>query len=93
MGDEVERPELRGRLRIERHHPARNAEVAAGEADEDLALPRDRGGDEIFAVLRIGDLAAPELSAGPGIIGEQAAIAGAAKQHSVPEGGAAIGVR
>ena len=66
-------------------------EVAARIADEDQAVPGDRGRRHRLAMFRVRDSRFPHPLASLEVIGQHSPVLGAAKQHAVQVGGASVG--
>src|SRR5258706_11294042 len=78
-------------LGVERIHPtAALVAIAAGIADEDEAIPRDRRRRYGFALLPVGDSLLPKLFSPRCVIGEDAAILRPAEQAPIQVSRAAV---
>src|SRR5262249_1799412 len=65
-------------------------EVAAGIADEDNAVPGDGSRRHRLAMFRVRDGCFPHVLAGVEIVSKDPSVLGAAKQHAVRVGDAAV---
>ena len=92
FGNQKELPDDLAGLRVERVHvPLAALEVAARIADEDEAVPGDRRRRHQLATFRVRDRRFPHSLAGLEVIGQHPPVLGAAKQHAIQVGGAAVG--
>ena len=92
LGHHEELPEDLAGLGVERVHLSLAAlEVATRVANVDDAVVRDGRRRHRLAMFRVRDGRFPNSLAGLEVIGEHPAVRGAAKQHAVQVGGAAVG--
>ena len=92
LGHEEEFPDDLAGLGVERvHAPLHALEVAAGDADEDKAVPGDRRGRHDFALLGVGDRGLPEPLAGLEIVGQHRPSSVPRKKHAIQVGRAPVG--
>ena len=91
FGHQIEFPDDLAGLCVERiHAPLHALVVSAGIADEDEAVPGDRGGRCRLAEFRVRDCRFPNSLAGFEVVSQHPPVLGAAKQQAVHVGGAAI---
>ena len=94
LWNQKELPDDLAGLRVERvHAPLAALEVSARIADEDEAVPGNRGRRHRLAAFRVRDGRFPDSLAGLEVIGQHPPVLGAAKQHAVQVGGARLAGR
>ena len=86
----VGRPRRRAVRRVERLDPAAHADLAAGVADEHLALHHERRHRHGLADVDVADLGLPDRFARCGIDGDRMAVQRVEEDAAVRESGAAI---
>src|SRR5690606_23712858 len=87
--DRIEVPDPLAGLRVVRADPAADAELAAGEADDDHAVVVERRGGDAIAFARIAGEHVPYDGAGSLIERDQPAVEPSEKDHAVAEADAA----
>src|SRR5690606_27409017 len=88
-GDRIEVPDPFAGLRIVRADPAADAELAAGEADDDHAVVVERRGRDAVAFVRIAGEHVPHDGPGSLIERDEPAVEPPDKDHAVAEADAA----
>src|SRR5262249_49145732 len=90
--DGVLEPELLAAGRLDARHPVTHAGIAAGGADDDLVLDRQRRAGDAHLVLAVDDVGLPHDLAALLVGRDDACRAVGGRDHKVaPEGRAAIG--